>query len=173
MVTDLEMHFLTYTEAKVTIARPIHEVFDFLADGGNNPRWMPWVQTSTLVGYGGSVGATYSQRMKSSPLRRKWVVYRIVHFHSPVTLGVEANSLPGQPTAMFRLTPTDPRTTTVFVRADFSDSGASAPAGSVGKRWASQLVDSLPRTKSALESKSASGGPAWWLQSLHPSPPAA
>ena len=165
---NLETHCLSYAEAKATIARPIEEVFDFLADGGNTPQWMAWVQESTLVGYGGGVGATYSQRMVSSPLHRKWVAYRIVHCHRPVTLGVEAHSLPGRPIAMFRLTPADARTTTVSVQADLSDAGATAATGSVGRRWASQLVASLPRIKSALESKSVNGEPTSALQSLRP-----
>src|ERR1039458_9165545 len=138
--TDRETLCLPYAEAKATIARPIDEVFEFLADGRNTPRWMSWVGESTPVGYGGGVGATYSQRMVSSPLRRKWVVYRIVNFHSPRRLGVEASSLPGRPRAIFRLTPTDAGTTTASVQADFSDASAAPTAGSAGRRWATHLV---------------------------------
>jgi hypothetical protein len=150
----LETLCLPYAEATVTVVRPIEEVFGFIADGANAPRWMSWVMQSTPVGYGGGVGATYSQRTVSSLLGRKWVVYRIVHFHSPVTLGVEATSLPGRPTARFRLTPTEAGTTTVTVQADFLDAAADATSSSVGRRWATHVVESLPQIKAELESDS-------------------
>lgn len=157
---DLETLGLSYAEAKVTIARPIEEVFEFLADGVNTPRWMSWVMQSTPVGYGGGVGATYSQKTVSSLLGRKWVVYRIVHYHSPITLGVEATSLPGRPTARFLLTPTELGTTTVTVEAEFANGEAAAAPNSVGRRWATHLVESLPRIKTVLESSAADGDPA-------------
>jgi uncharacterized protein YndB with AHSA1/START domain len=156
----LETLGLPHAEATITIAKPIDEVFGFLADGANAPRWMSGVMESTPVGFGGGVGATYSQRMVSSLLGRKWVVYRIVHFHSPITLGVEATSLPGRPTARFRLIPTDARTTTVTVQAEFSDAGAAATPTSAGRRWATHVVESLPQIKSVLESGSVAGGAA-------------
>ncbi|MGA8207869.1 MAG: SRPBCC family protein [Candidatus Dormiibacterota bacterium] len=145
---------MPYAEAVVTIARPIDEVFEFLADGTNAPRWMTWVMQSAPIGYEGGVGATYSQKTVSSLLGRKSVVYRIVQFHSPITLGVEATSLPGRPTARFRLTPTEAGATTVTVQADFLDAAADATSSSVGRRWATHVVESLPQIKSELESDS-------------------
>jgi uncharacterized membrane protein len=152
---DLETLDLPYAEAIVTITKPIDEVFEFLADGVNAPRWMSWVIQSTPSGYGGGVGATYSQRTVSSLLGRKWVVYRVVHYHSPIALGVEAASLPGRPTARFRLTPSDAGTTTVTVQAEFTGGGAATDANSVGQRWANHLVESLSGIKSVLESIAA------------------
>jgi polyketide cyclase/dehydrase/lipid transport protein len=148
----LERLGLSYAEAVVSIAKPIDEVFGFLADGAKAPRWMPRVMQSTPVGYNGGVGATYSPRTVSSLLGRKWVVYRIVHYQSPITLGVEATSLPGRPTARFQLSPTEPGTTTVTVHAEFTELGAAVAPNSAGRRWATHLVESLPRIKSELES---------------------
>jgi uncharacterized membrane protein len=153
----LEELGLPYVESVVTVAKPVGEVLQFLADGVNAPRWMPWVMQSTPVG--GGVGATYSQRTVSSLLGRKWVVYRIVHYHSPITLGVEATSLPGRPTARFQLTPTESGTTTITVQAEFTDPGTAAAPSSVARRWATHLVESLPRIKSELESGAAEGDP--------------
>jgi Polyketide cyclase / dehydrase and lipid transport len=149
---DVETLVLPYEEAKVTVSRSIQEVFDFLADGVNAPRWMSWVIESTPVGYSGGAGATYSQRTVSSLLGRKWIVYRIVHHHSPMTLGVEASSLPGRPTARFRLTPMDVGITMLSVRAEFADGGGATASMSAGQRWATHVVESLPQIKSALES---------------------
>ena|GEM_PF-3852565 len=143
---------MPYAEAKVTVSRSIEEVFDFLADGVNAPLWMSWVMESTPVGYGGGAGATYSQKTVSSLLGRKWVVYRIVHYRSPITLGVEASSLPGRPTARFHLTPTDVGITTISVHAEFAEDGTGPASSPVGQRWATHVVESLPQIKSALES---------------------
>jgi hypothetical protein len=156
----LETLRLPYAAATVMIAKPIDEVFGFLADGVNAPRWMSGVMQSTPVGYIGGVGATYSQRTVTSLLGRRWVVYRIVHHHRPVSLGVEATSLPGRPTARFQLTPRDAATTTVTVQAEFTDDGRAAASNSVGRRWATHLVESLPRIKSELESGAPDGDPA-------------
>ena len=156
---DLERLGMPYAEAMVTIAKPIEEVFGFLADGVKAPRWMSWVVESTPSGYGGGVGATYLQRTVSSLLGRKRVVYRVVQYHLPITLGVEATSLPGRPTARFHLTPTESGTT-VTVRAEFTDDGPAAAPDSVGRRWATHLAGSLPRIKSELESGAAPGIPA-------------
>jgi uncharacterized protein YndB with AHSA1/START domain len=156
----LETLVLPYSEAMITIAKPIDEVFEFLADGVNAPRWMSWVMQSTPVGYVGGVGATYSLRTVSSLLGRHRVVYRTVHYHRPAALGVEATSLPGRPTARFRLTPTESGSTTVTVRAEFKEVEAEAAPDSVSRRWASHLVESLPRIKSELESGAADGDPA-------------
>jgi hypothetical protein len=151
---------LPYAEAMIAIARPIDDVFGFLADGINAPRWMSWVIQSTPVGYGGGVGATYSQRTAVAHLGRTRLVYRTVHYHPPITLGVEATSLPGRPTARFHLSPTEPGTTKVTVHAEFTDGGATSDRNSVSGRWATQVVGSLPLLKSELESGMANGKPA-------------
>jgi uncharacterized protein YndB with AHSA1/START domain len=157
-IPDLETHGLPYEDAEVTIARPSEQVFEFLADGVNAPRWMSWVTESTPVGYGGGAGATYSQKTLSSLVGRQRIVYRIVHYHSPRTLGIEASSLPGRPTATFRLTPTDAGATTISVHAGLAEGGAAADSNSAGRRWATHLVESLPQLKSTLESDRQSGG---------------
>ncbi len=151
---------MTDAEATIAIARPIEEVFAFLADGVNAPRWMSWVTQSTLVSYGGGAGATYAQRTVRSQLGRDGMVYRIVNFHPPITVGVEASSLPGRPTARFHLAQVGPGSTTVTIHAEFAQGGAAAGRPSASGRWAQQLVESLPLIKSLLESGTAPGKPA-------------
>lgn len=136
--------------ATVTIDRPIDQVFEFLADGVNAPRWMSWVIESKAVGYGGGVGATYSQKMVTSLLGHKWLVYRIVHYHSPITLGIEASSLPGRPTVRFHLSSTDSASTTITVHTEVPDGGAAA-SSSAGRRWVNHIVESLAQITPALE----------------------
>jgi uncharacterized protein YndB with AHSA1/START domain len=54
------------TEARhsVDIARPIEDVFDFLADGTNNPRWQTRVTSTTQIGPTLGVGTAFRQSMR-------------------------------------------------------------------------------------------------------------
>jgi len=45
-------------ENTVTIERPVEDVFAFLADGTNNPRWRPGVLDVTPLAGGPAVGIT-------------------------------------------------------------------------------------------------------------------
>ena len=52
--------------ASVAVDRPIQEVFDFLAEGRNNPAWRPDVMLAARISGSGSslgVGTTFHQRV--------------------------------------------------------------------------------------------------------------
>src|SRR5258708_31268355 len=50
---------------EIEIHRPANEVYRFLADGLNNPKWRPAVLSIALEsGTGGAAGAVYSQRLR-------------------------------------------------------------------------------------------------------------
>ena len=55
---------MAHANNSVTVARPIEEVFDFLADGTNNTRWRPSVIEIARSGGPDGVGATYKQGLK-------------------------------------------------------------------------------------------------------------
>lgn len=57
----------TFTvEESVTIERPIEEVFDFIADNENDPRWCPAVEEiEQIAGNGAGPGTRY--RMRHTP----------------------------------------------------------------------------------------------------------
>jgi uncharacterized protein YndB with AHSA1/START domain len=71
---------MTRIEHHVQIDRPAAEVFAFLADGANNPRWQPpTIETTQAPGPLG-VGTKFHQRMRH-PLRFKVSAdYRIVTY---------------------------------------------------------------------------------------------
>jgi len=49
------------TSAEITIDRPINEVFDFIADNENDPKWcVPVVETTRITGSAPGAGARYS-----------------------------------------------------------------------------------------------------------------
>src|SRR5713226_1946984 len=68
----------------VTVQRPIDEVFQFLADGTNNPRWRPGVLDISPPAGGPAVGAVYAQGMKGPRGKRIAGDYRITEL-SPST----------------------------------------------------------------------------------------
>ena len=52
-------------EHSVTIDRPVHEVFAYVADGAKNQSWRSGVTDISLAsGTAGTVGARYTQGMK-------------------------------------------------------------------------------------------------------------
>ena len=56
---------------EIEIARPIEEVFAFLADARNDPRWCPTVLScEQLEGEGPAAGARYLARHKPTPFHR-------------------------------------------------------------------------------------------------------
>jgi uncharacterized protein YndB with AHSA1/START domain len=49
------------TSAEITINRPINEVFDFISDNENDPKWcVPVVETTRITGKAPGAGARYS-----------------------------------------------------------------------------------------------------------------
>lgn len=56
-------------QAEVTIDRPVEEVYDFLADATNDPRWCPPVQDCRRVGDRGSATARFEATVKPGPKR--------------------------------------------------------------------------------------------------------
>jgi hypothetical protein len=55
---------VAHAENEVTVSRPAAEIFAFLADGLNNPKWRSGVQSIALKeGTGGESCSVYSQTL--------------------------------------------------------------------------------------------------------------
>ncbi len=96
---------------EVRIDRPITEVFDFLADGTNNPRWQPLVVTS--IGPEGPVGpgATFTQRVRSPLGFTVSANYRVIAYEPSQKLSMTVTSGgPIRPTITYTLTAEDQAT---------------------------------------------------------------
>ncbi len=90
-------------EATIDIARPTAEVYRFLADGLNNPKWRPAVvEVSLISGVAGTVGAVYRQRLKG-PLGHVSGDYRIVEALPDTRIKFEVVSGPARPTGLFEI----------------------------------------------------------------------
>jgi uncharacterized protein YndB with AHSA1/START domain len=104
---------MAHAKDTITIARPIDEVFAYLADGTNNVHWRAGVlhieRTSTADG----VGATYRQVLKGPGGRRIDGDYQVTAYQSPRLLEFAVTAGPARPTGRFTLDATGPDTTVV------------------------------------------------------------
>ena len=81
---------------QVTICRPAEEVFTFIADGLNGPKWRPGITDIALLsGFG--VGATYKQGVKGPGGRRIAADYRVTEYEPNRRLAFEAIAGPVRP----------------------------------------------------------------------------
>ena len=87
---------------QVTIQRPAEEVFAFIADGLNGPRWRPGIVDIALVSDSG-VGATYKQGVKGPGGRRVDADYRVTAYEPDRRLAFEAIAGPVRPTGEYLL----------------------------------------------------------------------
>jgi hypothetical protein len=115
---------MAHSSETVTVARPIAEVFAFLADGMNEPVWRPEVtNVGHVEGTGTGVGATYTQTMKGPGGRRIPGDYRITRYEEPTGLDFEVITGPARPVGRFDLRETAPGTTEVTFTLDLKPRG--------------------------------------------------
>ncbi len=81
---------------QVTIQRPVGEVFAFVADGLNGPKWRPGIVDIAHVS-GSGVGATYKQGVKGPGGRRIDADYRVTAYEPDRRLAFEAIAGPVRP----------------------------------------------------------------------------
>jgi uncharacterized protein YndB with AHSA1/START domain len=87
---------------ELTIKRPPDEVFAFVADGENDPRWRPAVADVAHVS-GTGVGAEFKQGMKGPMGRRVPADYRITAFEPGRLLAFEVTAGPVRPRGRYEL----------------------------------------------------------------------
>ena len=85
---------------EVTIGRSAGEVFAFVADGLNGPKWRPGILDIALVS-GTGLGATYKQGVKGPGGRRIDADYRITAYEPGHRLAFEAIAGPVRPTGEY------------------------------------------------------------------------
>jgi uncharacterized protein YndB with AHSA1/START domain len=92
-------------EHQVNIDRPIEEVFDFLADGANNPRWQPPVIATTQTSGPLDLGTKFDQTMRHPLGFKVSANYQIVSYEPPRELALQTISGgPIRPTQRYELT---------------------------------------------------------------------
>jgi Polyketide cyclase / dehydrase and lipid transport len=113
---------MAHAEHTVILARPIGEVFAFLADGMNEPKWRPEVINIAHVS-GSGVGAVYAQTMKGPGGRSIAGDYRITRFDEPTRMDFEVIAGPARPTGSYVLRDTGIGSTEVTFTMDLKPRG--------------------------------------------------
>ncbi|KRE67649.1 hypothetical protein ASG92_13430 [Arthrobacter sp. Soil736] len=106
---------MAHAENDITINRPAGEVYAFLADGLNNPKWRPGVQKIALKsGAAGEPGAVYSQTLTGPKGRPLQGDYEITDAEPGRLLGFQVVAGPARPAGRYQLTEHDGSTTVRF-----------------------------------------------------------
>jgi uncharacterized protein YndB with AHSA1/START domain len=135
----------------VTISRPVNEVFAFIADGLNGPKWRSGITDIALVS-GSGVGATYKQGVKGPGGRRVDADYRVTAYEPNSRLAFEAIAGPVRPTGEYILEPVADGTRLTFVlQAELGGIKRLLMSGAVQKTMDAE-VEATEKLKSLLES---------------------
>ena len=141
-------------EHEVTIARPAAEVFAFVADGLNAPKWRPGVLDISLVS-GTGLGAVYKQGVKGPGGRRIDADYRITALEPNRRLSFEAIAGPVRPTGQFVLDDVNGATRLKFaLQAELGGIKKLLMGGAVQKTMNAEVAAS-ERLKEVLEAPPA------------------
>jgi uncharacterized membrane protein len=136
---------------QVTIARPVGEVFAFVADGLNGPKWRPGILDIALVS-GSGVGAVYKQGVKGPGGRRIDADYRITDYEPGRRLSFDAIAGPVRPTGTYGFEATGGATRLTFsLRADLGGIKKLLLSGAVQKTMDAEVA-ATERLKDVLES---------------------
>ncbi len=92
---------MPHAERTVTIARPVSDVFAFVADGENAMQWRPGVLDIKRES-GQGVGEAYRQGVKGPGGRRIPADYRITQYEPGRSFAFEATAGPVRPTGGYR-----------------------------------------------------------------------
>jgi hypothetical protein len=107
---------MAHAENSLTINRPSKVVYDFLADGLNNPKWRPAVVEITLKsGKAGTVGAEYAQLLKGPGGRTVQGDYRLTEATPASKLAFTVTAGPARPQGRFVLEAAGTGTRVTFI----------------------------------------------------------
>jgi uncharacterized membrane protein len=139
---------------QVMIRRPASEVFGFLADGLNGPKWRSGILDIVHVS-GSGIGAIYKQGVKGPGGRRVDADYAITAYEPNSRLAFAAIAGPVRPTGVYVLEEVEGGTSLTFtLQAELSGIKKLLMGGAVQKTMDSE-VGATERLKALLESMPA------------------
>jgi len=142
---------MPHADHEVLIQRSPADVFDFLANGLNNPLWRTGVSHVRLAsGTAGVVGAVYSQKMAGPGGRTIDGDYRITESEPGVRLRFEVVAGPARPTGSFTLSGHDAGTSVAF-SLDLEPKGLMKLMGPMITKTMKSEVAQLDNLKRVLE----------------------
>lgn len=142
---------MAHAESTVTIDRSTKQVFDFILDGTNGPKWRPDVTDVKLQpGKPLGVGAVFKQGMKG-PGGRIDADYEVVECKPNDWIKFQVTTGPARPVGTYKLEAAGRSTKVTFV-LDFQPKGlARLMDGMINKSMQAE-VGNLANLKSYLES---------------------
>ena len=144
---------MPHAEHTVTIDRSAEDVFDFLADGTNNPRWRPGVLEIHAADAIAGVGASYRQVLRGPGGRQVAGDYRVTTYDRPRSLGFEVTAGPARPVGTFLIAPTGSGSTSVTFRLSATPTGIMRLASRmIGKQMRAETRN-LDNLKAQLENE--------------------
>ncbi len=106
---------MAHAEERITINRPVDDVFNFVLDGMNNQRWRPAViDIQQVSGKPAGVGAVYKQGLKGPGGRRIDGDYEIVELRPNELIAFQVIAGPARPTGTYRFEPVGGATRVTF-----------------------------------------------------------
>jgi len=142
---------MAHAQHTVTIDRPIADVFAYLADGTNNPRWRSGVLEIQRTSTNDGEGATYRQLLKGPGGRRISGDYRVTTHEPPTLLEFIVTAGPARPTGRFELSEAGPGRTTVTFALDLQPRGLTRLISGMVTKQMQVEVQQLQRLKQDLE----------------------
>ncbi|SRR6266496_4781050 len=143
---------MAHAESDVLINKPVAEVFAFIADGLNNPKWRPGVVSIELkAGQAGQIGAEYKQVLKGPAGRNIDGDYKMIELTPNKTLSFAVVAGPARPTGSYHFESTSNTTKVRFV-LDFQPKGLARLMGPMIQKTMDGEVAHLANLKRLLES---------------------
>lgn len=138
-------------EHTVTINRSAGDIFDYLADGANNPQWRPGVVEIHATNDTAGGGPSYRQVLRGPGGRKIAGDYRVTIYDRPTTLAFEVIAGPLRPVGTFELAPIGPTATSVTFRLSARPTGVMRLAVPMIVRQVRAETRNLDHLKTRLE----------------------
>jgi carbon monoxide dehydrogenase subunit G len=143
---------MPHAEGSEVIARSPQDVFAFLADGANNPRWRPGVlDIEKVPGTPDGVGAAYRQGQQGPGGRRIAADYEVTEYEPGSVLGFAVVAGPARPTGRYEISPAEGGGTRVRFSLDWQPRGLARLLAPAVARQMPKEIAHLSRLKSVLE----------------------
>lgn len=142
---------MLHAEQTETVAAPIGRVFDYLADGENNPHWRDNVIEIQRTSENVDMGATYRQIMKGPGGRSIRGDYRITRYQRPHHLEFDVIAGPARPSGSFRLQEADGEETRITFTLEFQPRGLTRVLTPMIRKQMASEVTALTQLSHVLE----------------------
>ena len=142
---------MPHAEHTVTISRPQHEVFDYLADGAHNREWRTGVLEIERTSASDGEGATYRQVLAGPGGRRIDGDYQVTAFDRPRLLEFQVTAGPARPAGVFELSENPGQSTRVRFALNLSPAGLMKLMTPMITKQMQREVAQLDNLKAILE----------------------